>query len=114
MSAGSTPLLASTACTVSCTARHQSWGSCSAQPFFGWDRGYSAVWLASTRPFSSNRTVLVPDVPRSMPMSAIRSASPPVSPAYAVCFFPSGKMILFTKKKMTMEIPPFSTVVPML
>ena len=27
---------------------------------------------------------------------------------------PSGKMILFTKKKMTMEIPPFSTVVPML
>lgn len=27
---------------------------------------------------------------------------------------PSGKMILFTKKKITMEMPPFSTVVPML
>ena len=27
---------------------------------------------------------------------------------------PSGKMILFTKKKMTMEMPPLSTVVPML
>ena len=27
---------------------------------------------------------------------------------------PSGKMILFTKKKMTIEIPPLSTVVPML
>ena len=29
-------------------------------------------------------------------------------------FSPSGKMILFTKKKMTMEMPPLSTVVPML
>ena len=27
---------------------------------------------------------------------------------------PSGKMILFTKKKITIEIPPLSTVVPML
>lgn len=27
---------------------------------------------------------------------------------------PSGKMILFTKKKMTIEMPPLSTVVPML
>ena len=27
---------------------------------------------------------------------------------------PSGKMILFTKKKITMEMPPFRTVVPML
>ena len=27
---------------------------------------------------------------------------------------PSGKMILFTKKKITMEMPPLSTVVPML
>ena len=26
----------------------------------------------------------------------------------------SGKMILLTKKKITIEIPPFSTVVPML
>ena len=25
---------------------------------------------------------------------------------------PSGKMILFTKKKMTIEMPPLSTVVP--
>ena len=27
---------------------------------------------------------------------------------------PSGKMILFTKKMMTIEMPPLSTVVPML
>lgn len=27
---------------------------------------------------------------------------------------PSGKMILFTKKKVTIEMPPLSTVVPML
>lgn len=27
---------------------------------------------------------------------------------------PSGKMILFTKKKMIIEMPPLSTVVPML
>ena len=32
----------------------------------------------------------------------------------AVCCSPSGKMILFTKKKITMEMPPFSTVVPTL
>ena len=31
------------------------------------------------------------------------------------CYFPlSGKMILFTKKKMTIEMPLFKTVVPML
>ena len=35
-SAAATPLLCSTACTVSRTARHQSDGSCSAQPFWGW------------------------------------------------------------------------------
>ena len=29
-------------------------------------------------------------------------------------FSHSGKMILFTKKKITMEMPPLSTVVPML
>jgi hypothetical protein len=29
-------------------------------------------------------------------------------------FAASGKMILFTKKKMTIEMPPLSTVVPML
>ena len=35
---------------------------------------------------------------------------------YLSYFFasPSGKMILFTKKKITMETPPFRTVVPML
>ena len=33
---------------------------------------------------------------------------------YWAAFSPSGKMILFTKKKMTMEMPPLSTVVPML
>ena len=33
---------------------------------------------------------------------------------FALLASPSGKMILFTKKKMTMEMPPLSTVVPML
>ncbi len=33
---------------------------------------------------------------------------------YLAAFSPSGKMILFTKKKITMEMPPLSTVVPML
>ncbi len=33
---------------------------------------------------------------------------------YLAAFSPSGKMILFTKKKMTMEMPPLRTVVPML
>ena len=33
---------------------------------------------------------------------------------FALLASPSGKMILFTKKKMTMEMPPLSPVVPML
>ena len=33
---------------------------------------------------------------------------------YAFLASPSGKMILLTKKKMTIEIPPLRTVVPML
>ena len=33
---------------------------------------------------------------------------------YLAAFSPSGKMILFTKKKITMEMPPLRTVVPML
>lgn len=34
---------------------------------------------------------------------------------YAAAFAsPSGKMILFTKKKITIEMPPLRTVVPML
>ena len=34
---------------------------------------------------------------------------------YFLHHFPlSGKMILFTKKKITIDTPPFSTVVPML
>ena len=34
--------------------------------------------------------------------------------AYAFLASPSGKMILFTKKKITMEMPPLRMVVPML
>ena len=34
--------------------------------------------------------------------------------SYAFLASPSGKMILFTKKKITIEMPPFRTVVPML
>ena len=41
----------------------------------------------------------------------LRRVSPLDQPFFAS---PSGKMILFTKKKITMETPPFSTVVPML
>ena len=41
-----------------------------------------------------------------------KSTSDPVG-LYFACA-PSGKMILFTKKKITMEMPPLSTVVPML
>mgnify|MGYP004497019981 CR=1 FL=1 len=54
----------------------------------------------------------------SKPVCALRRASTGKStrdPAglYFACA-PSGKMILFTKKKITMEMPPLSTVVPML
>ena len=45
-----------------------------------------------------------------------RNDTPPITDQAA--FFASvsaeGKMILLTKKKTTMEMPPFSTVVPML
>ena len=41
-----------------------------------------------------------------------KSTSDPAG-LYFACV-PSGKMILFTKKKITMEMPPLSTVVPML
>lgn len=41
-----------------------------------------------------------------------KSTSDPAG-LYFACA-PSGKMILFTKKKITMEMPPLSTVVPML
>ena len=41
--------------------------------------------------------------------------APAAGRAYsAASSFASGKMILFTKKKMSMETPPFNTVVPML
>ncbi len=33
---------------------------------------------------------------------------------FAFLASPSGKIILLTKKKITIEMPPFSTVVPML
>ena len=54
----------------------------------------------------------------SKPVCALRRACTGKStsgPAglYFACA-PSGKMILFTKKKITMEMPPLSTVVPML
>jgi len=37
-----------------------------------------------------------------------------LSGGYACFASPSGKMILLTKKNITIEIPPFNTVVPML
>ena len=39
----------------------------------------------------------------------------PIWDAYGIFLAsPSGKMILLTKKKMTMDMPPLRTVVPML
>ena len=49
-SPASTPLLANTWRMVSTAARHQSAGSCSAQPFCGCVMGYSTVAEAMTCP----------------------------------------------------------------
>ena len=48
-------------------ARHQSSGSCSAQPGRGVDSGYSASWRARTVPSGSIARPLVAVVPTSMP-----------------------------------------------
>lgn len=61
-------------------------------------------------------------MPASHPQSTFQCANkqPPDSAKlsggypYAFLASPSGKMILLTKKKMTIEIPPLRTVVPML
>ena len=53
--------------TVSTVASHQSSGSCSDQPGRGWSQGYSADAEARIVPRSSIASVLVPDVPMSMP-----------------------------------------------
>ena len=67
MSLGSTPLSLMTWLMVATAASHQSFGSCSAQPLCGWYSGYSAVFAQITPPSRLNSTVLVPEVPRSMP-----------------------------------------------
>ena len=56
-----------TCCTVSTVATHQSSGSCSDQPGRGWSQGYSAVAEARIVPRSSMASVLVPEVPMSIP-----------------------------------------------
>ena len=67
MSAASIPLFSITARMVPAAAFHQSDGSCSAQPFFGWYSGYSTVASAMAAPDVSNSTVFVPEVPMSTP-----------------------------------------------
>ena len=53
-----------------------------------------------------------------IPVCIISSKAPPMMKIKKMTDYfaasPSGKMILFTKKKMTIEMPPLSTVVPML
>src|SRR5437764_933594 len=71
MSRAATPLFASASRTVAALARHQSSGSCSAQPGRGVLSGYSAAADPRVRPSSSMTRVLVPDVPISMPSSGM-------------------------------------------
>lgn len=80
----------------------------------------SAILISPLRPSALILVFLLPATfpGCSKPVCALRRASTGKStsdPAglYFACA-PSGKMILFTKKKITMEMPPLSTVVPML
>ena len=66
MPSGSPVCSLSAASTVS-VARHQSSGSCSAQPGFGVERAYSASARASTVPSGSIAMPLVAVVPTSIP-----------------------------------------------
>ena len=52
------------------SARHQSSGSCSAQPGCGIESGYSSSARASTSPVSEIRIALTPVVPTSRPTQA--------------------------------------------
>ena len=62
-----TPDFFSTARMDSAAAFHQSAGFCCVQPGLGVSMGYSTVLAAATRPSSSTRIVLAPEVPMSMP-----------------------------------------------
>ena len=80
----------------------------------------SAIPISPLRPSALILVFLLPATfpGCSKPVCALRRACTGKStsgPAglYFACA-PSGKMILFTKKKITMEMPPLSTVVPML
>ena len=80
----------------------------------------SAIPISPLRPSALILVFLLPATfpGCSKPVCALHRASTGKStrdPAglYFACA-PSGKMILFTKKKITMEMPPLSTVVPML
>ena len=60
---------------ASWAARHQSSGSCSAQPMCSeWMGAWSAAWEARTLPVRSMRMARVPPVPTSIPrnMSLLR------------------------------------------
>ena len=71
-----TPLARGRLRTVAAVACHQSSGSCSDQPGRGWSQGYSAEAEARIVPVSSIASVLVPDVPMSIP-SVTLTAGPP-------------------------------------
>lgn len=80
----------------------------------------SAIPISPLRPSALILVFLLPATfpGCSKPVCALHRASTGKStsdPAglYFACA-PSGKMILFTKKKITMEMPPLSTVVPIL
>ncbi len=51
-----------------CVARHQSSGSCSAQPGWGVESGYGSSALAISSPSAEIAMPLTPDVPTSSPM----------------------------------------------
>ena len=67
MSSALNAALDSTSATVFFVASHQSSGSCSDQPGWGWSHGYSADAEARIVPRSSMASVFVPDVPMSIP-----------------------------------------------
>ena len=70
-SAGSRRAWARVAAMARQVACHQSWGSCSDQSGCGRLRGYSSVTLARILPSGESRMTLTPDVPTSMPSSAM-------------------------------------------
>ena len=68
ISSPATPESLTTFAIVSIAASRQSSGFCSAHPLCGVYKGYSLDAEVITVPFSSNKTVLVAEVPKSIPI----------------------------------------------